>query len=273
MKRQGTWEQMVADRIAQDLMTSFQPHQLLFGMPATTSTLPSPSSSPLALPLAEALPIPTPTEAKDDTVMTWERQHRVYQQRELTSRNSGRVTYCRGHDLTPTCVALQQTTGEKAISGSKDHSVMLWDVETGQKIMQLCPKYHQEIQQQQQQQQQQSNAQPSLSASNTKYSKSSSVSSSRNSGQVLCVACSDDGRFAAVGKRDATVSIYDVRISSSTKSSSLLSSTSAKALTTFTGHKGPVTCLAFRSQSHQLFTGSDDRCIRYVVGQRKTSKH
>jgi hypothetical protein len=39
----------------------------------------------------------------------------------------GRVKLLRGHDLTPTCVALQ-SSGEKAISGSKDHSVIIWDV-------------------------------------------------------------------------------------------------------------------------------------------------
>jgi ribosomal RNA-processing protein 9 len=133
-----------------------------------------------------------------------------------------RVKLLRGHDLTPTCVALQ-SNGEKAISGSKDHSVIIWDVERSQKSVTLCDTW--------------------------KQKKDSEVS--RTNGEVLSVACSDDGRYASVGKRDATVCIYDVRLGKN------------NLVKTFTGHKGAVTSLCFRTQSLQLFSGSDDRCIRY----------
>jgi hypothetical protein len=44
----------------------------------------------------------------------------------------GHIHLLRGHELTPTCVAL---SGEsKAISGSKDHSVILWDIENQRRI-------------------------------------------------------------------------------------------------------------------------------------------
>jgi len=135
--------------------------------------------------------------------------------------DAGHVRLFRGHDLTPTCVALQ-TTGEKAISGSKDHSVLLWDIEHEKKSFVLYPQ----------------------------WKKSPDAELSRNGGEVLSVACSDDGRYAAVGRRDATVTIFDIRAGKN------------NLVNTFTGHKGPVTCLGFRTQSLQLFSGSDDRCIR-----------
>lgn len=135
--------------------------------------------------------------------------------------DAGHVRLLRGHELTPTCVALQRS-GHTAISASKDHSVLLWDVENEKKSHILCPQWN----------------------------KNSEVQVSRTRGEVLSVACSDDGRYAAVGRRDATVTIFDIRVGKQS------------LVQTFKGHKGPVTCLAFRTQSLQLFSGSDDRCIR-----------
>jgi ribosomal RNA-processing protein 9 len=135
---------------------------------------------------------------------------------------SGRVKLLRGHDLTPTCVAMQ-SDGEKAISGSKDHSVIIWDVESEKRALTLCKTWKK---------QQQNDL-------------------SRVEGEILSVACSDDGHYATVGRRDATVSVFDIRAGRN------------NLVKTFTGHKGPVTCLGFRTQSLQMFSGSDDRCIRY----------
>jgi ribosomal RNA-processing protein 9 len=135
--------------------------------------------------------------------------------------DAGYVTLLHGHDLTPTCVAL---TGDstKAVSGSKDHSVLVWDVHTHTKVATLCAHW-----------------------------KKTKNTTNRTAGQVLAVACSDDGKYVAVGKRDAVVSIYDIRAGKN------------GLVKTFAGHKGAVTCLAFRSQSNQLFSGSEDRCIRH----------
>lgn len=138
--------------------------------------------------------------------------------------DAGRVQYFRGHDLTPTSVALT-SNGERAISGSKDNSVILWDVQREKKLEYICRLW-----------------------------KKGEMQEPRGNGEALCVACSDDGRYAAVGRRDATVNIYDVRLSGKKQSTNLVQS--------FKGHKRPVTCLAFRTQSNQLFSGSDDRCIR-----------
>lgn len=149
------------------------------------------------------------------------------QQKDRTERwrESGHIRLLRGHDLTPTCVALQHN-GERAISGSKDHSVVIWDVETERRSFNLCSSWKKE-------------------------SADEKEATSRTQGEVLSVACSYDGRYAAVGRRDATVCIYDIR----TAKSSLLK--------TFAGHKGPVTCLSFQTQSLELFSGSEDRCIRH----------
>lgn len=134
----------------------------------------------------------------------------------------GYVHLLPGHDLTPTSVSL---TGNAttAVSGSKDHSVLVWDVETQTKVATLCEH----------------------------WKKSKDGGRHRTAGQTLAVACSDDGRYAAVGKRDAIVSIYDIRAGK------------YGLIKTFAGHKGAVTSLAFRTQSHQLFSGSEDRCIRH----------
>lgn len=137
---------------------------------------------------------------------------------------SGHVKLLRGHDLTPTCVALQ-TSGTLAISGSKDHSVLLWDVEQEKRSLTLCPTWK-------------------------RKPENDADSLSRTKGEVLSVACSDDNRYAAVGRRDSTVSIFDIRAGKNS------------LVQTFTGHKGAVTCLGFRTQSLQLFSGSEDRCIR-----------
>lgn len=139
----------------------------------------------------------------------------------------GHTTMLKGHDLTTTCVSLQ-ADGSRAVSGSKDHSVMLWDVERSTKLVNLWEHW--------------------------KKHKDNDNNSRRTQGQVLSVACSDDGRYAAVGRRDATVSIFDIR-----------SGAKSNLVKTFKGHKSAITSLAFQTQSLQLFSGSEDRCIRYVI--------
>ena len=145
----------------------------------------------------------------------------------------GNVKLFRGHDLTPTCVALHKSTGATAYSGSKDHSIYMWDVERQVKCHTIVSQW-----------------------------KAGDSKKDRNKGEVLAMAASDDGRYLAVGTRDATVKIYDVRINKTSDTSD--SKGNMKGLIqTFEGHKGPITALAFRSKSLQLFSGSEDRCIRH----------
>mmetsp|Transcript_5142 Transcript_5142/g.6644 ORF Transcript_5142/g.6644 Transcript_5142/m.6644 type:complete len:558 (+) Transcript_5142:141-1814(+) len=146
---------------------------------------------------------------------------------------------CRGHDLTPTCVALHSPSGSRAYSASKDNSIIMWDVDTQCKLHTIEPKWN---------------------PNRCDYT--------RNSGEVLAMTASDDGRYLAVGGRDATVKIYDVRQKKAATTN--VATTKGQAdfqirgiATTFEGHKGPVTALAFRAKSLQLFSGSSDRCIRH----------
>jgi ribosomal RNA-processing protein 9 len=155
--------------------------------------------------------------------------------RESTSEQQAKIwvdkshiKLCRGHDLTPTCVALHSTTGAVAYSASKDNSILMWDVESQTRLHTIVPKWNPKT-----------------------------CDYTRNSGEVLAMAASDDGRYLAIGGRDCTVKVYDVRHKKNNE-------VGIRGLvTTFEGHKGPVNALAFRSQSLQLFSGSEDRCIRH----------
>lgn len=184
LKREGAWERAVADKVASSILSVQQ-------------SLPSAKKA-------------TDTSNKDAVSKEW--------------LDAGYIKLLRGHDLTPTCLALQ-SDGKTAISGSKDHSVLLWDVETEKRSFTLCPHWKRHAH-----------------GENTME---------RTKGEVLSVACSDDGKYAAVGRRDSTVSIFDIRAGRN------------NLVKSFTGHKGAVTCLTFRTQSLQLFSGSDDRCIRH----------
>ena len=148
---------------------------------------------------------------------------------------------CRGHDLTLTCVALHKPSGSKAYSASKDNSIIMWDVESQAKLQTIAPKWN-----------------------------PNKCDYTRNSGEVLAMAASDDGRYLAVGGRDATVKIYDVRQKQQQHAGTKNTFDIRGLVTTFEGHKGAVTALAFRSKSLQLFSGSQDRCIRHYNLQELT---
>lgn len=143
-----------------------------------------------------------------------------------------------GHDLTPTCVALSGDA-RTAISGSKDHSVMLWDLEKQCRSVTIYPHWKK------------------ISRTIEPLSKTLSPpgapgarkqKSTRSHGQVLAVALSD--QYAAVGRQSGLVEIYDIR-------------TNGPMIKSFEGHKGAVTSLCFRTNTHQLFSTSEDRCIRH----------
>jgi ribosomal RNA-processing protein 9 len=154
-----------------------------------------------------------------------QQQHRVSTREQSTEWvDHDYLTLLKGHDLSVTCVSLQ-ADGSRAVSGSKDHSVILWDVASGKSIVTLWENWRKR-----------------------------GDKEARTDGQVLSVACSDDGRYAAVGRKDATVSVFDIR-QSINKGSNVIK--------TFTGHKSAITCLCFQTQSSQLFSGSEDRCIRH----------
>jgi len=138
--------------------------------------------------------------------------------------NAKYVTYYKGHDLTPTCVSLTRD-GETAFSASKDGSILSWDVEVGKK--RSC-----------------------LVAGGKNFRASEEDRSQR---EVLALSISDDGRYMAAGGRDNAVRIFDVRTTGKS---------GASPVATLRGHKKAVTALAFRRRALDLYSGSEDRCIR-----------
>ena len=139
------------------------------------------------------------------------------------------ITYHRGHDLTPTCVALSQG-GDMAFSGAKDGSIIRWAVEAGKK---------------------ESCIMPAIKNSNA-YSEESTLNN-RNEREILAVASSYDDRYLAAGGRDNCVRIFDVRT---------LGKSGCKPISKMEGHKKAVTSLSFRNRTLDLYSGSEDRCIR-----------
>jgi ribosomal RNA-processing protein 9 len=129
---------------------------------------------------------------------------------------------------------LMKLCSAHALSGSKDHSVLLWDVESSRKIFVICPN----------------------------WKKQDSEGSSRSDGHVLAVAYSEDGRFAAVGSRDAVVRIFDVLVNSKVAANGNNGLQRSNMVKKFRGHKGAIPALCFQSNTPQLFSASEDRCIR-----------
>eukprot|EP00581_Thalassiosira_minuscula_P030994 CAMPEP_0183760460 /NCGR_PEP_ID=MMETSP0739-20130205/7786_1 /TAXON_ID=385413 /ORGANISM="Thalassiosira miniscula, Strain CCMP1093" /LENGTH=556 /DNA_ID=CAMNT_0025998449 /DNA_START=27 /DNA_END=1697 /DNA_ORIENTATION=- len=139
------------------------------------------------------------------------------------------VTYHRGHDLTPTSVALSHD-GSTAFSGAKDGSLVMWNVEEGRKVSCILPAVKH-------------------------FGGDESSNNSRNQREILAIATSDDDRYMAVGGRDNCVRIFDIRTLGK-------GTTASSPISTFEGHKKAVTSLAFRSRTLDLYSGSEDRCIR-----------
>ncbi|CAM9188880.1 unnamed protein product [Discosporangium mesarthrocarpum] len=128
----------------------------------------------------------------------------------------------RGHKLTPTCVALSPDDAT-AFSGSKDNSILRWDVETGQRTV--------------------------LQSRWRKLPGGGIPEVKAHSNEVLALAVSGDGRFLASGGRDCLVHVWDSR------SNTLIAS--------FRGHQDTVSSLTFRSNSLALFSASHDRCVKH----------
>lgn len=136
--------------------------------------------------------------------------------RDLTHRHSGG-----GHAGSLTCVALSGDS-QHIYTGGKDNAVVCWNTETGQREV-LRPA----------------------------WDRNRDMASSA-AGEVLAVAVSPDGRFAASGGRDCGIHVYDRR--------------AAKAeVHTLSGHSGAVTGLAFQQtgSSCALFSSSVDRTVKH----------
>lgn len=131
----------------------------------------------------------------------------------------------RAHDVAATCIALS-SDGQRAASGGKDSRVILWDVETGRRVLDFRPN----------------NSDP-------RWCKEPALAPG-HVGHVRSVAVADDqgGNIFASGGSDRLVRIWDAR--------------AGKQVDALRGHRGAVNALAFREGSMQLFSGSADRTVK-----------
>jgi len=139
----------------------------------------------------------------------------------LNSEEITAVKCPRIHRQSITSVALSAAE-DFAYTGSKDCSIVQWDVETGKKICQL----------------------PGRPA--TKQVRPSSIKGHHD--EIMALSVSTDGRYLASGGKDKVIHIWDVR--------------SNTLIDTFSGHRDTVTGLSFLKGQHTLYSASFDRSVR-----------
>ncbi|EPS68304.1 hypothetical protein M569_06466, partial [Genlisea aurea] len=150
-------------------------------------------------------------------------------QKPETSEGS-RLLVKHGQPVTGVALSEDDSVG---FSGSKDGTILRWDVNSGK-----AEKYHW----------------PSEEVLKSHGLRTGQGFATKQKKNVLSLAVSSDGRYLATGGLDRHVHLWDVR-------------TRQHA---FPGHKGPVSCLTFRQGTSELFSGSFDRSIKIWNAEDRT---
>ncbi|GAA0157116.1 hypothetical protein LIER_38403 [Lithospermum erythrorhizon] len=130
------------------------------------------------------------------------------------------------HRQSVTSLALSDDDS-RGFSASKDGTIVHWDVDSGK-----TEKY----------------AWPSDELLKSHGVKDPQGRASKHSRHVLALTVSYDNRYLATGGLDRHIHLWDIR--------------TREHLQAFPGHRGPVSCLAFRQGTTELFSGSFDRAIK-----------
>jgi len=136
-------------------------------------------------------------------------------------------TFYRGHNKASTCVTLSHDE-KSAWTGSKDCSIIRWDVETGKRVSKYAGGH--------------------ITRADRKKDNGKSIHAAGHSNEVLAITCTTDGKYVASGGRDSTIRLWDVR--------------SNELIDTFKGHRDIISALAFQKYTHTLFSGSHDRTVK-----------
>ena len=187
------------------------------------------------------------------------------------------VRSLRGHRLSATCTAL---SGDEraAYSGSKDGSIIQWDVERGQRSRQWS-----------------GSGSGSGSGGTDSGSNGSSGASKKRQG-VLALSASSDGRLLASAGEDGSIRVWDIRsghiaaaaapstpsANGHTNHSAAIKPPSSSArrpvsaavppslwCSWLSAHRSPVSALSFRLGSSDLFSASFDRTVKLFDASSK----
>lgn len=164
-----------------------------------------------------------------------------------------------GHSAPITCLSFNKT-GTLLLTGSVDHTLIVWDVETGALKqrwhlhtgpvldIEWCPVF--------------------VSSSTTKNKESVALQSTHPDNQFMFASCSTDGNIWVVDVRSepqqqtdahaATAAASASAAAASSSSAAALAAGSGHAPRCLTGHEGEVNCVSWDPTGTLLLSGSDD---------------